>query len=67
MRRTSCGSTLEHVSGAAALLWAQNPNLTVQQVKNLLLLNGDVETALVDKTLTGRRLNVGNSFGSGTI
>src|SRR5262249_16209911 len=50
------------VSGSAALLWAQNPNLSVQQVKNLLLLNGNVIPALVDKTLTGRRLNVGNSF-----
>ncbi len=39
-----------HVSGAAALLWAQNPNLTVQQIKNLLLLNGDVQSNLVDKT-----------------
>jgi subtilisin family serine protease len=52
------------VSGAAALLWAQNPNLTVAQVKNLLLLNGDVQSALVDKTLTGRRLNIANSFNS---
>ena len=51
-----------HVSGAAALLWAQNPNLTVQQVKSLLLLNGDVVPALLDKTLTGRRLNIGASF-----
>jgi subtilisin family serine protease len=51
-----------HVSGAAALLWSHNPNLTVQQVKNLLLLNGDALPALVDKTLTGRRLNVGKSF-----
>ncbi|HEY6660985.1 MAG TPA: S8 family serine peptidase [Pyrinomonadaceae bacterium] len=51
-----------HVTGAAALLWAQNPNLTVQQVKNLLLLNGDVQPALVGKTLTGRRLNVFKSF-----
>src|SRR6185369_119283 len=50
------------VSGSAALLWAQNPSLTAQQVKNLLLLNGDVVSALVDKTLTGRRLNIGNSF-----
>ena len=50
------------VSGAAALLWAQNPNLTPQQVKSLLLYNGDVVSALVDKTLTGRRLNVGNSM-----
>ena len=50
------------VAGSAALLWAQNPNLTVQQVKNLLLLNGDVQATLTDKVLTGRRLNVGNSF-----
>ena len=51
-----------HVSGAAALLWAQNPNLTPAQVKNLLLNNGDVRPTLIDKTLTGRRLNVANSF-----
>jgi hypothetical protein len=51
-----------HVAGAAALLWAQNPNLTVAQVKNLLLLDGDVRTSLLDKTLTGRRLNIANSF-----
>ncbi len=53
-----------HVSGAAALLWAQNPNLTVQQVKNLLLLDGDIAAALTDKTVTGRRLNIANSFAS---
>ena len=52
------------VSGSAALLWAQNPNLTVQQVKSLLLFNGDVQQSLVGKTLTGRRLNVGKSFQS---
>ena len=51
-----------HVSGAAALLWAQNPNLTVAQVKNLLLFGGDVRPTSIDKTLTGRRLNIGNSF-----
>jgi subtilisin family serine protease len=50
------------VSGAAALVWAQNPNLTAQQVKSLLIFNGDVVSALVDKTLTGRRLNIANSF-----
>jgi subtilisin family serine protease len=50
------------VAGAAALIWAQNPNLTVQQVKNILLTNGNVVTGLVDKTLTGRRINVGNSM-----
>ncbi len=50
------------VTGAAALLWAQNPALSMQQVKNLLLLNGNVIPGLVDKTLTGRRLNVANSL-----
>jgi subtilisin family serine protease len=50
------------VSGAAALLWAQNPNLTVQQVRSLLLYNGDVVPSLIDKTVTGRRLNVKKSF-----
>jgi len=61
---TGTSMSTPHVSGAAALLWAQNPNLTVAQVKNLLLLNGDVRPSLMDKTLTGRRLNVGNSFQS---
>ena len=50
------------VSGAAALLWSQNPTLPVDRVKNLLLLNGNIVPGLIDKTLTGRRLNVGNSF-----
>src|SRR5690242_8908175 len=53
-----------HVAGAAALLWAKDPTLSVQQVKRLLILNGDVTTALVDKTLTGRRLNVFKSLQS---
>ncbi len=50
-----------HVSGSAALLWAQNPNLTVQQVKSMLLFSGDALPALVDKTLTARRLNLNSS------
>lgn len=53
-----------HVAGAAALLFAQDPTLTVQQAKKLLMLNGDVQPTLVDKTLTGRRLNVFKSFQS---
>ena len=51
-----------HVSGAAALLLAQNPNLTVEQLKSLLIFNGDSVASLLNKTVTGRRLNVGNSF-----
>ncbi len=52
------------VSGAAALLLAQNPNLTLQQLKSLLIFNGDVVPGLVDKVFTGRRLNVGASMQS---
>ena len=51
-----------HVSGAAALLCAQNPNLSVQQLKSLIIYNGDVVPDLVNKTITGRRLNVANSL-----
>jgi subtilisin family serine protease len=50
------------VSGAAALLWAQNPNLSVQQVKNLLMADGNVIPGFADKILSQRRLNVGNSM-----
>ena len=49
------------VAGAAALLLAQNPNLTIQQLKSLLIYNGDVVPSLAGKTVTGRRLNVANS------
>jgi subtilisin family serine protease len=51
-----------HVSGAAALLLAQNPNLTVLQLKSLLIFNGDPIGSLNGTTLTGRRLNVANSL-----
>jgi len=51
-----------HVAGAAALLLAQNPNLTVQQLRSLLIFNGNAVSSLNGKTLTGRRLNIGNSF-----
>jgi subtilisin family serine protease len=50
------------VSGAAALLWAQNQNLTVQQVKNLLLANGNIVPGVADKVFSQRRLNVANSM-----
>jgi subtilisin family serine protease len=49
------------VAGAAALLLAANPNLTIQQLRSLLIFNGDLIPALAGKTFTGRRLSVGNS------
>jgi len=50
-----------HVAGAAALLLAQNPNLTIQQLKSILIYNGDLVPSLAGKTITGRRLNLANS------
>jgi subtilisin family serine protease len=55
-----------HVAGAAALMLAQNPNLTVQQLKSLLIFNGDAAPTLLNKTVTGRRLNVFKSFQAAT-
>jgi hypothetical protein len=51
-----------HVAGAAALLLAANPNLTINQLKSLLIFNGDLVPSLSGKTVTGRRLNVANSL-----
>jgi subtilisin family serine protease len=51
-----------HVAGAAALLFAANPNLSLNQVKSLLIYNGDLVPALAGKTVTGRRLNVARSL-----
>ena len=51
-----------HVAGAAALLLAANPNLTVAQLRGLLMFNGDAIGSLAGKTVTGRRLNVANSM-----
>jgi len=51
-----------HVAGAAALLLAANPALTINQLKSLLIYNGDLVASLSGKTLTGRRLNVAKSL-----
>ena len=51
-----------HVSGAAALLLAQNPNLTVAQLRALLEFNGEPIAALTGKSVSGRRLNLANSL-----
>jgi subtilisin family serine protease len=51
-----------HVTGAAALLCAQNPKLNVNQLRALLAFNGDLVPALQGKTITGRRLNVFKSL-----
>ncbi len=47
-----------HVTGAVALLKAQNPGLDWRALKNRMLASGDSITALADTTVTGKRLNV---------
>lgn len=51
-----------HVAGAAALLLAANPALTISKLRSLLAYNGDVLPSLQGKTITGRRLNVFKSL-----
>ncbi|MGH9930687.1 MAG: S8 family serine peptidase [Pyrinomonadaceae bacterium] len=51
-----------HVAGSAALLLAANQNLTVTQLRSLLIFNGDPVGSLSGRTITGRRLSVANSM-----
>jgi subtilisin family serine protease len=51
-----------HVSGAAALSLSLNDGLTVDQLKNLLMDNGDSINELIGKCVSGNRLNIYNSL-----
>lgn len=51
-----------YVSGAAALLWANNPVLTMSEVKNLLLNTADPIASMDGITVTGGRLNVNEAL-----
>lgn len=51
-----------HVSGAAALLWAQYPNLTHRQVINHLLAGAEPTSAMNGITTTGGVLNLRGAF-----
>jgi len=46
------------VSGAAAMVWAQNPNLTNLQIKQILMESVDPVAALNTKIASGGRLNL---------
>ncbi|MDJ0661973.1 MAG: S8 family serine peptidase [Crocosphaera sp.] len=54
-----------HVSGVAALLWAEYPDLTAAEVKQLLLETTDPIAALDGKTVSGGRLNAYNALVGG--
>ncbi|MDB9485369.1 S8 family serine peptidase [Dolichospermum circinale CS-537/01] len=56
-----------HVTGAAALVWSQNPTWTAQQVKNTLMNTGDSIAALAGKTVSGKRLNVFNALAAANL
>ena len=47
-----------HVTGGIALYAASNPTATPQQIRNVILTTGVATSSLVNKTVTGRRLNV---------
>jgi subtilisin family serine protease len=47
-----------HVTGGIALYAASNPTATPQQIRNVIFSTGVTTSSLVNKTTTGRRLNV---------
>jgi len=51
-----------YVSGAAALICAAHPNISVSKLRAALIYNGDRIASHDHKTLTGRRLNAFNSL-----
>jgi hypothetical protein len=52
-----------HVSGAAALMFAQNPGASVAGVRSALLASVDQKPSLAGKVATGGRLNLARALG----
>jgi len=51
-----------HVAGAAALIWAQYPTLTMKQVIVRMLGSTDRKNAFVNRMTTGGRLNIATAL-----
>lgn len=51
-----------HVAGEAALLWAQFPGASYQEIKQRIMETGDDLPALKNVTVTGKRINVANAM-----
>lgn len=51
-----------HVAGAAALVLSINPDLTTNELKQLLMDSGDDNAQLQGKTVSGKRLNVNQAL-----
>ncbi|MCU0560140.1 MAG: S8 family serine peptidase [Desulfobacterales bacterium] len=62
--RTKFGTSMAapHVSGLAALLWAQSPSLTSSQARARILDGVDRLAGLAGKVFTGGRINAFNSI-----
>ncbi len=60
MNGTSMAAPL--VSGIAGTLLSHSPQLTYQEVKNLILSSGDSVSALNGITLSGKRVNLNNAL-----
>jgi subtilisin family serine protease len=56
-----------HVAGVAALIWAQYPSLTMNQVLVRLLGSTDRKNAFVGRMATGGRLNAANAFSTNPV
>jgi len=56
-----------HVSGAAALVWAQFPSLTMAEVKIRILGSVDRKNSFAGEVITGGRLNVNRALSTNPI
>lgn len=56
-----------HVGGAAALIWAHFPSLTMQQVKTRILGSVDRSSNFANRVATGGRLNVRKALSTNPI
>jgi thermitase len=54
-----------HVTGTAALIWAETPGASVAAVKTALLSTTEAKASLAGKTVTGGRLNANLAVGGG--
>lgn len=61
-RRQGTSMSTAFVSGAAALLLSWNSGLDAAQLKALLMDTGDQRTDLLDKTVSGKRLNLSSAI-----
>ena len=53
-----------HVTGTAALMWADTPGAPVAEIRQRLLANVDALPSLAGRTVTGGRVNAAKGVGS---